>query len=77
MPGDIAKEIDALQPMTTSELAERYQLSHCQPGCTRRRTESGSSHDRGVRVKGRPGVIKCLGGACALWCRLDTDPTVV
>lgn len=37
MPGDIAKEIDALQQMTTSELAERYQQLHGQPVRTRHR----------------------------------------
>ena len=37
MPGDIAKEIDALQEMTTSELAERYQQLHGQPVRTRHR----------------------------------------
>ena len=37
MPGDIAKEIDALQQMTTSELAERYQQLHGQSVRTRHR----------------------------------------
>lgn len=37
MPGEIAKEIDALQQMTTSELAERYQQLHGQPVRTRHR----------------------------------------
>jgi len=37
MPGDITKEIDALQQMTTSELAERYQQLHGQPVRTRHR----------------------------------------
>lgn len=37
MPSDIAKEIDALQQMTTSELAERYQQLHGQPVRTRHR----------------------------------------
>jgi len=37
MPGDIAKEIDALQQMTTSELADRYEELHGQPVRTRHR----------------------------------------
>lgn len=37
MPGDIAKEIDALQQMTTSELAERYEELYGQPVRTRHR----------------------------------------
>ena len=35
MPGDIAKEIDALQQMTTSELADRYEELYGQPVRTR------------------------------------------
>jgi len=31
MPGDIAKEIDALQQMTTGDLAERYEELYGQP----------------------------------------------
>ncbi len=37
MPGDIAKEIDALQQMTTSEIAERYEELYGQPVRTRHR----------------------------------------
>jgi len=37
MPGDIAKEIDALQHMTTGELAERYEELYGQPVRTRHR----------------------------------------
>ena len=37
MPADIAKEIDALQQLTTSELAKRYQQLHGQPVRTRHR----------------------------------------
>ena len=37
MPGNIAKEIDALQQMTTSELAERYEDLYGQPVRTRHR----------------------------------------
>jgi len=37
MPGNIAKEIDALQHMTTSELAERYEELYGQPVRTRHR----------------------------------------
>lgn len=37
MPGNIAKEIDALQQMTTSELAERYEELYGQPVRTRHR----------------------------------------
>ncbi len=37
MPGDIAKEIDALQHMATSELAERYEELYGQPVRTRHR----------------------------------------
>ncbi|MCC5829257.1 MAG: DUF2924 domain-containing protein [Phycisphaeraceae bacterium] len=35
---DIAAEVDALQRMTTSELAERYEQLHGQPSRTRHRT---------------------------------------
>lgn len=37
MPGDIAKEIEALQQLTTSELAERYEELYGQPVRTRHR----------------------------------------
>ena len=37
MPGDIAKEIDALQQMTTSALADRYEELYGQPVRTRHR----------------------------------------
>lgn len=37
MPGDIAKAIDALQQMTTGELAERYEELYGQPVHTRHR----------------------------------------
>lgn len=37
MPGDIAIEIDVLQQMTTSELAERYEELYGQPVRTRHR----------------------------------------
>ncbi len=37
MPGNISKEIDALQQLSTSELAERYEDLHGQPVRTRHR----------------------------------------
>lgn len=47
MPGDIANEIDALQQMTTSELAERYQQLHGQPV----RTPRDRGHRGGALIK--------------------------
>lgn len=55
MPGDIAKEIDALQQMTTSELADRYQQLHGQPVRTRHRAYligASCAHDmRGIAIE--------------------------